>query len=312
MEYKDYYHVLGVERTASQEEIKKAFRKLARTCHPDHAKDAGAEDRFKEINEAYEVLGDVEKRKKYDTLGTHWQQDRGFQPPPEWSSRFGGAHGASRGGFHFGGTGFSDFFETFFGGGMGSSMDQGFRGFPQEMYEPVRGQDLKSDLLVSLEDVMHGGERQITLQRPGVAQRETIKVKIPVGVKDGQRIRVAGKGGLPSGGGEPGDLYLRMRYERHPDFIVEGLDLYYDLDLQPWEVALGAKKVVPTLQQSVSITITPGMRSGSKLRLRGVGLRDKAGKRGDLLITVYAQVSAAGTEEERKLWKTLAENSKGV
>lgn len=305
MEYKDYYQVLGVERSVSQEGIKKAFRKLARTCHPDHAKEAGAEERFKEINEAYEVLGDSEKRKKYDALGADWRQGGRSQPPPGWGDRFTRAQG---GGFHFGGTGFSDFFETFFGAGeSGSSMDQGFQGFSRQARQPARGQDLKSDLLVSLEDVMHGGERQITLRRPGVSQRETIKVKIPVGVKDGQRIRVAGKGAVPQGGGEPGHLYLRMRYERHPDFTVEGLNLHYDLDIPPWEVALGAKKVIPTLRQSVSLKITPGMRSGAKLRLRGLGLRDKSGARGDLLVTVYVQVSAATTDVQRKLWSDLAE-----
>lgn len=304
MEYKDYYQVLGVARSDSQEDIKKAFRKLARTCHPDHAKKAGAEERFKEINEAYEVLGDSEKRKKYDSLGADWRQGGRSQPPPDWGDRF----STGQGGFHFGGTGFSDFFETFFGGGgVSPSMDQGFQGFSQQARQPARGQDLKSDLLVSLEDVMHGGERQITLQRPGVSQRETIKVKIPVGVKDGQRIRVAGKGAVPQGGGEPGHLYLRMRYERHPDFAVEGLNLHYDLDLPPWEVALGVKKVIPTLRQSVSLKIAPGMRSGSKLRLRGLGLRSKSGERGDLLVTVYVQAPAAVTEEQRKLWSDLAE-----
>lgn len=310
MEYKDYYKVLGVERSASQDDIKKAFRKLARTCHPDHVKEPGAEERFKEINEAYEVLGDAEKRKKYDQLGSNWQQGRGFTPPPGWGDRFSGAQGGS---FHFGGTGFSDFFEAFFGGGgMGSSMDHGFEGFARQAHRPVRGQDLKSDLLVSLEEVMHGGERQITLRRPGVAQPETIKVKIPVGVQDGQRIRVPGKGAVPEGGGEPGHLYLRMRYERHPDFTVDGRNLYYDLDLPPWEVALGAKKVIPTLQQSVSLKITAGMRSGSKLRLRGLGLRDKEGVRGDLFVTVYVQVPAAVTEEIRALWGELADRCKDV
>lgn len=304
MEYKDYYQVLGVERNASQEEIKKAFRKLARTCHPDHAKEAGAEERFKEINEAYEVLGDPEKRKKYDALGADWRHGERSQPPPGWGDGFRREQGGE---FHFGGTGFSDFFEAFFGGGgAGPSMDQGFQGFSRQARPSVRGQDLKSDLLVSLEDVMHGGERQITMQRPGVNQKETIKVRIPVGVRDGQRIRVAGKGAVPRGGGEPGHLYLRMRYERHPDFTVEGLNLYYDLDIPPWEVALGVKKVIPTLQQSVSLKISPGMRSGAKLRLKGLGLRNKSGERGDLLVTVYAQVPAATTEEQRKLWSDLA------
>jgi curved DNA-binding protein len=320
VEFKDYYKILGVPREASSEDIKKAFRKLARKYHPDVAKDKkAAEERFKEINEAYEVLGDPGNRKKYDELGSQWKNGAGFQPPPGWGP--GEAQGApySEGSseFRFDGTGFSDFFEQFFGG-RGR-----FGGFPgygaQREYEDRedrragfarRGSDLESDILVTLEEASKGSVRVLTLQRTdrrtAQARTQTIKVKIPSGVIDGQIIRVPGMGNEGIGGGQPGDLYLRIRFAAHPDFRVRGADLYYSLDLAPWEAVLGTKIVVPTLQDRVSLKIPPGTNNGQQLRVRGHGLvKGQSGEKGDFFVLISIVVPEQVTEEERELWKSL-------
>ena len=320
VEFKDYYKILDVPREASSEDIKKAFRKLARKYHPDVAKDKkAAEERFKEINEAYEVLGDPANRKKYDELGSQWKNGAGFQPPPGW--RPGEAQGApySEGSFEFrfDGTGFSDFFEQFFGG---RGRVDGFPGYgAQREYEDRedrragfarRGSDLESDILVTLEEASKGSVRVLTLQRTdrrtAQARTQTIKVKIPSGVIDGQIIRVPGMGNEGIGGGQPGDLYLRIRFAAHPDFRVRGADLYYSLDLAPWEAVLGTKIVVPTLQDRVSLTIPPGTNNGQQLRVRGHGLvKGQSGEKGDFFVVISIVVPEQVTEEERELWKSL-------
>lgn len=325
VEFKDYYQSLGVSKTASDDEIRKAFRKLARQYHPDVAKNkTQAEEKFKEINEAYEVLSDPEKRRKYDTLGANWNRQGGFQPPPGWQ---GGGFGRGAGPegtyeFHFGGTGFSDFFEQFFGGrggpGMGgATFDEsgafgpgaGRRagGFAQ------RGGDIEGDLMVSLQEAVQGSVRPISFQQAnrqtGQIETHTFRVKIPQGVQEGQLIRVAGKGEAGAGGGSPGDLYLRVRFAKHPDFRIRGTDLYYDLDLAPWEAVLGTTVRVPTLEGPISLRIPAGTTRGQQLRVRGRGLPTRTGERGDLHAIISIEVPSAISEDERQLWEQLAQKS---
>jgi curved DNA-binding protein len=312
-EFKDYYDVLGVARNASGEEIKKAFRKLARLYHPDVAKDkTTAEAKFKEINEANEVLSDPEKRRKYDQLGANWNHPERQQPPPR-SGFDGGREDASE--FHFEGTGFSDFFEQFFGsrggpsGGFGRTRADGMGAgtFPRQ------GQDIEGDILVTLDEALHGSTRTIHLQRAdprtGQSAAQTLRVKIPPGVREGQLIRLAGKGQEGAGGGDPGNLYLRVKLAEHPDFRVRDADLYYDLDLAPWEAVLGAIVDIPTLEGSVSLKVPAGTTAQRKLRLRGKGLPASDGTRGDLYAVVSIQVPAHPTSEQKALWEQLAAKS---
>jgi curved DNA-binding protein len=311
VQYKDYYESLGVARTASAEEIKKAFRKLAREFHPDVAKDKKkAEERFKEINEAYEVLSDPDKRKKYDELGAHWKSGAEFRPPPGYGG-FGGGQ-TFRGGqagaeeFHFGGTGFSDFFEQLFGARMRAGGGGGFHpqgGFTTEELTE-RGADIEGDIMVTLEEAAHGSVRTVNIRHGDRA--ESHQVKVPAGISEGQRLRVTGRGESGSGGGENGDLYLRVRLAKHPDFEVEGHNLIYELELAPWEAALGAEISVPTLDGRVNIKIPAGTASGQKLRVRGRGL----GKSGDLFVVAKIVVPGKPTEAQKKLWEQLARESK--
>jgi curved DNA-binding protein len=320
IEFKDYYAVLGVSREASAEDIKKAFRKLARQYHPDVAKDKKvAEEKFKEINEAHEVLSDPEKRRKYDELGANWRADEvGGHPPPRARGRAWSRAGGEQE-FHFGGTGFSDFFEEFFGSGGRSRDFEGMfrqaRGNAAAANEApeyaVRGSDIEGDILVTLDEALHGSMRSISLQRidarTGERETETFTVRIPPGAQQGRRIRVPGKGGAGSGGGPAGDLYLRVRLAAHPDFEVRGADLYHELELAPWEAALGAQVVAPTLTGSVKVRIPPGTQAGQQLRVRGQGLpKSLQGERGDLYVVAKIQVPAKLTDEERKLWEQLA------
>jgi curved DNA-binding protein len=313
VKFQDYYVTLGVARTASAEEIKLAFRKLARIHHPDVAKDKVAgEARFKEINEAYEVLGDPAKRQRYDELGPDWQKDGRGQSPGAGGQR-GRAQAAQGGtGFEFGGsTGFSDFFESFFGGGHdGFGSRQQGRAGGREAAFAEEGQDVEADLLVTLEEILRGAKRKVSLRRPGMdgeaARTNTYEVRIPKGMREGQRIRLAGQGGAGQGGGPPGDLYLRVRFARHPDFDVQGADLYHDLDLAPWEAVLGVKAKIPTLDGVTSLTVPPGTAAGRQLRLRGLGMTKEDGTRGDLYATVKIQTPVSVTAEERAVWEKLA------
>ncbi len=311
VKYRDYYETLGVSKDASQEDIKKAFKKLARKYHPDVAKDQpDAEERFKMVNEAYEVLGDPEKRQKYDTLGPGWQQGQDF----------GGQSGYPGDGqyeYHFGGsTGFSDFFESLFGGRAGGDPFGAFGGRgsrPPRSNRPMAGEDIEADLLVRIEEIMTGSTREVRLTRPtadGRAGKETtIRVKIPKGIADGQRIRCAGLGYPGVHGGREGDLYLRVRLERHPRYTPDGHDLDSELVLAPWEVVLGASVMIPTPHGEVKMSVKPGTQPGTKLRLRGKGLPTGKEGHGDLYVTVVVEFPETVSEEERALWKALAEKT---
>ncbi len=311
VEFKDYYTVLGVPRNATDAEIKKAFRTLARKYHPDVAKDkTTAEEKFKEINEANEVLSDPVKRRKYDELGENWNHpERAAQPQ-------GGFNGGFEDGseFHFDGTGFSDFFEQFFGsrgrrsGGFGRT-----RGNDWGDEVAQHGQDIEGDILVTLDEVMHGSSRTIRLQRTdprtGQSTVQTLRVKVPPGVREGQLIRLAGKGQEGLGGGEPGNLYLRVKFAQHPDFRVRGADLYHDLELAPWEAVLGATVHIRTLDGTVSLKVPPGTVAEKQFRLRGKGLPTGDGARGDLYAIVSIEVPPQLTTEQKNLWEQLAAKS---
>jgi curved DNA-binding protein len=291
IKFQDYYETLGVPREASAEEIKLAFRKLARLYHPDVAKNkVSGEAKFKEINEAYEVLGDPEKKRRYDELGPNWQaggDPRAGTPPNEPD-------------FEYGGTGFSDFFESFFGGGRG--------GFGAE--RAAQGQDAEADLLVTMEEALHGSLRKVTLRRPGrggAAERtDTYQVRIPPGVREGLRIRLAGQGGAGLGGGSAGDLYLRIRYAAHPDFRARGADLYHDVDLAPWDAVLGTTVVVPSFEGPIRVRIPPSTNHGVPLRIRGHGLPvGSDGGRGDLFVVTNIQLPQRLSEKAKSLWEEL-------
>ena len=312
VQYKDYYKTLGVPRTASADELKKSFRKLARQYHPDVAKDKKkAEEKFKEINEAYEVLSDPAKRKKYDELGANWKSGADFRPPSGWEHFSGGQtfRGRDAGGeefeTHFGGTGFSDFFEQLFGsrmrggaGGFGRSAN-----FSEEEFAE-RGRDVEGDIMVTLEEAARGSIRSVSVRHG--SRTETHQVKIPAGVTEGQRLRIAGRGEHGSGGGAAGDLYLRVRLAKHPDFEAEDHHLIHEAELAPWEAALGAEISVPTLTGRVNIKIPAGTQSGQKLRVRGRGLPPS----GDLLVVTKIVVPAKISDAEKKLWEQLKRESK--
>lgn len=314
VKFQDYYETLGVARGASGEEIKQAFRKLARVHHPDVAKNkAAGEAKFKEINEAYEVLGDPEKRKRYDELGADWQENGRAAGPPGGGPRGRTPAPGGEPDFEFGGTGFSDFFESFFGRGRDGF---GFHRQPTGRADGEgdafadEGQDVEADLLVTLEEALRGSSRKVTLRRPGgrgqADRTDTYQVRIPPGVREGQRIRLAGQGGSGAGGGSAGDLYLRVRLARHPDFSVQAADLYCELDLAPWEAVLGVQAKIPALDGPTSLRVPPGTAAGSQLRLRGLGLPRGDGTRGDLYATVRIRTPGSVSAEERALWEQLA------
>jgi curved DNA-binding protein len=312
VQYKDYYESLGVPRTASDDEIKKAFRKLARQYHPDVAKDKKkAEEKFKEINEAYEVLGDPANRKKYDELGANWKSGADFRPPSGWEHFSGGQNyrGRGTGGVdfetHFGGTGFSDFFEQLFGSRMRGGAG-GFGRSPAYTEEEFaeRGRDVEGDIMVTLEEAARGSIRSVSVRHG--ARNETHQVKIPAGVTEGQRLRIAGRGEHGSGGAAAGDLYLRVRLAKHPDFEVDDHHLIYEAELAPWEAALGAEISVPTLTGRVNIKIPAGTQGGQKLRVRGRGLPPS----GDLLVVTKIVIPENLSEAEKKVWEQLKRESK--
>jgi curved DNA-binding protein len=342
VQFKDYYEVLGVPRTATGDDIKKAFRKLARQYHPDVAKTKkGAEEKFKEVNEAYEVLSDPAKRKKYDELGPNWKQGAEFRPPPEWQQEFRSGRPSGRGqpgggaDFEFGGTtGFSDFFEQVFGSrARGGSASGRPGGFADEDFAE-RGRDVEGDIMVTLEEAMRGSVRSVSLRRAiacsecnGTGQKnrkpcpvcggsgqvtktETYQVKIPAGVTAGQRLRVPGRGEAGAHGGEAGDLFLRVHLAKHPDFEVEDHNLVYEAQLAPWETVLGINLAVPTMDGRVNIKIPPGTQNGQKLRVRGRGLPQRTGPAGDLMVVARVEVPDNITDEERALWTQLGEISK--
>jgi len=323
IKYKDYYEIMGLPRTATQDELRKTYHKLARKYHPDVNKSKDAEARFKEVAEAYEVLGDPDKRKRYDELGQDWHSGQEFRPPPGWENvhfeyqgqpgRRGGQRGFSA--EEMGG--FSDFFESLFGGGgmggmggMGGGMhfeEDDFGGGGRHYH---RGEDHEAEVTISVEEADRGGKKSIALQvtemdARGRMQRrtKTYEVRIPAGVTDGARIRLAGQGGEGVGGA--GDLYLRVRLAPHDIFKVTGHDVEVVVRVAPWTAALGGKVTVPTLGGRASLAIPAGTQSGQRIRLRGKGL----GGKGDLYAVVQIAVPKRLTSKERELFEQLARTS---
>lgn len=304
VQYKDYYATLGVSKTASQDEVKKAFRQLARKHHPDVAKDKkNAESKFKEINEAYEVLGDAGKRKRYDELGADWDQGGGAHRPPPGYGRGGGA-GGMPGGFE--GTGFSDFFEQFFSGGGGGGARGRGNPFGQPGMDPAGGGDIEADVLVTIEEALHGGKKKISFRREPHAPVETYEVRVPKGVREGQKIRLAGQGQVAGRRGPAGDLFLVVRFEKHPDYRLEGADVYYDLAVPAATAVLGGETHIPTPDGSILLKIPSGTQPGRKFRLKGRGLPTSATARGDFFAELSVSIPTTLTVEERKLWEMLA------
>ena len=312
VQFKDYYETLGVQKTATQDEIRKAFRKLARQHHPDVAKPKekiAAEAKFKEINEAYEVLGDPEKRKKYDTLGADWERGGGYQPPPGWQQG-GGGRGPGGEEFHFGGTGFSDFFEQFFGGARGRQNPfGGFSGGFNQSEPPLKGRDVEADILVTIEEALQGSRRKISFQRSTGGKVETYDVRIPAGVNEGQQIRLAGQGNPGPRGGKSGDLYLRVKFAQHPEFRVEGSDLVHDHSLAPWQAVLGGEVSVPTLEGRAKLKIPAGTQDGQRFRLKQRGLMQASKVRGDLYVAVQIEMPKVLNSREREIWQQLADEA---
>jgi curved DNA-binding protein len=310
VKFKDYYDTLGVKRNASADEIKRAYRKLAQKYHPDRNKADDANQKFSEVNEAYEVLGDAEKRKRYDELGENWKAGQEFRPPPGFSGGgFENMHFEFRGpggsqGFRFEGGEFSDFFESLFGQsrGRGGRPFAGGADFEQMLHEQDRSRaawdEQEVELTVSLDEACRGATRQLQLQGPH--GRKTLEVKIPAGTTDGSRIRLRGEGVL-----------IRFKVAPHPTFTLDGRDLAVDVKLTPAEAALGAKIDVPTIDGFVTLTIPPGTSSGAKLRLRGKGLpaRKKTDAPGDLIARVMIVVPRTLGDAERKLYEQLKENT---
>jgi len=301
MEYKDYYKVMGVARDAKPDEIKRAYRKLARKYHPDVSKEAGAEEKFKEVAEAYAVLGDEEKRKAYDELGSNWQQGQDFRPPPNWDTHGFEFHTGEPGGA----AGFSDFFEELFRGmhGVGGRQARNVR---------MRGQNEHARIFIDLEDAFHGATRTLNLRvsEPDAHGRmhhrnRTLNVRIPKGVRPGQHIRLSGQGGAGIGGGEAGDLLLEVQFNPHKLYSVEGMDLTLKLPVAPWEAALGAKVKVPTPEGAVELKVPAGAKSGQRLRLKGRGLPGRSP--GDLYARLEVVTPPAHGEKERAFYEKMAE-----
>jgi curved DNA-binding protein len=301
VEFKDYYAIMGVARDATEDEIKRAYRKLARKYHPDVSKEPHAEDRFKELGEAYEVLKDPEKRAAYDRLGANWKSGEEFRPPPDWDSGFEFRGGEFRPGDR---EAFSDFFESLFGRG-------GFQGArPGAGAFSARGEDHHARVLIDLEDAFAGATRAITLHAPEVdaqgrvhTRERTLNIRIPKGIKPGQRIRLAGQGAPGARAGTSGDLYLEVGIKPHRLYRIEGQDLYLDLPVAPWEAALGATVKVPTPGGTVDLTIPPSSSSGRKLRLRGRGLPGEPP--GDLYTVLKIVLPPASTETAKALYKEM-------
>lgn len=327
MDFKDYYATLGVSKTASQEEIQRAYRKLARKFHPDINKASEAEARFKDIGEANAVLKDPEKRRKYDRYGAAWKQAQtrggpGGAPPgsPGWQEvqfDFGGPGGGAGGFGGMGDEGFSSFFEMLFGGGgpagaggpggqrqsRGGGGRRGGAGFAR------RGADVEAEIVLTLEEAARGDRREITVADPETGQRNTYSVTLPKGVRSGQRIRLAGKGAAGAGGGAAGNLLLKVSIAPDPRFRLEGADLYSTVPVTPWEAALGGEATLATLDGPVRVKIPPGSSSGKKIRLRGRGFPTKDGDAGDLYAELTIAVPETLTAREEELFRELAEAS---
>jgi curved DNA-binding protein len=336
VKYQDYYEILGVPRTASQEDIQKAYRKLARKYHPDMNKSSEAEEQFKRVGEAYEVLKDPQKRKRYDALGENWQAGQDFSPPPGWEDIF-GAGKTNGGSFHFddvggfadslfgrggsnrrgsSGGGFSEFFETMFGNAFGAfgAENQGPTGprgrAPRNA--PAGAAHLEAEITITLEEAFSGTKRRIVIETDGgnhaggTRRRKQIEVSIPPGTPDGKRLRVAGQGAASSRGGPGGDLYLTVRIASHPRFRINGADLEVDVPVTPAEAALGARIQVPTIGGTANLTLPAGIGSQKKLRLKGKGLARSRNERGDLYARIIITVPTTLSPRERELYEELS------
>lgn len=327
MEFKDYYKTLGVERGASKDEIQKAYRKLARKYHPDVSKEENAEDRFKEVSEAYEVLKDSEKRQKYDQFGSAWKQARQTgQPPPGFEGfHFDFGSPGAGGGFRFegdpsafsgmGGSGFSDFFEALFGGQRGARGPAGQAGFGGRSgfggagRGIGRGADQEATIQLGLEEAARGGKREIGLTDPATGGTKNLAVSIPPGVKAGGKIRLQGQGSPGPGGGPAGDLYLKVEVLPHPELRLEGHDLHTTVPITPWDAALGGRAVVPTLDGPLTVKVPAGSSSGRRIRLKGKGFPRRKGEAGDLFAELRIVVPETLSDEERELFEKLAATS---
>lgn len=302
MDFKDYYKIMGVKRDATQDHIKRSYRKLARKYHPDVSKHADAEARFKEVGEAYEVLKDPEKRAAYDQLGANWKAGQDFRPPPDWDA-----------GFEFSGGGYtradspaySDFFESLFGHGFGSAPHTGAQGGFR-----ARGEDHHAKVLIDLEDAYHGAAKTITLHSPEldagghvITREHSLNVKIPKGIRQGQKIRLSGQGAPGFGAGEAGDLYLEIEFKLHALYRAEGRDLYLDLPVAPWEAALGATIKTPTPAGPVDLKIPAGSSSERKLRLKGRGI--PGNPPGDIYVVPQITLPSADSDQARDLYRKM-------
>ncbi len=338
VKYKDYYKLLGVERTASQDEIRKAFRKLAAKYHPDrHQGDKAMEEKFKEVNEAYEVLRDPTKRQRYDALGANWKQGQQFDPNAfnnifggrATTGRTGGFGGAQTFRMETGPGGFSEFFEALFGGmgvgGMGSGRGGGVedlfarfeegharRGGAEEFGGGGRPSvNVEASITISLEEAYKGGVRTISFRRTepnGQASTQGYEIRIPPGIRDGQKLRLKGQGSVA--GAAAGDILIVVKVRPHPRFTLEGNDLITALPLAPWEAVLGARIEVPTLDGSVEVKVPAGMQSGKRMRVKGAGWPGKGGQKGDLYLRVTIQVPENPGAQEKELYERLGRVSR--
>jgi len=305
MEYKDYYKIMGLSRDASQDDIKRSYRKLARKYHPDVSKEADAEAKFKELGEAYEVLKDIEKRAAYDQLGANWQAGQEFKPPPNWDEGF-----EFRGG-DFSSTDnqkFSDFFSQIFGDHSAQSGHS-----RRQSHEHLRGQDSHAKIHIDLQDSYHGATRNISLSTPEMnaqgqvqLKHKSINLKIPKGIKPGQHIKLAGQGNPGLGNGQPGDLFLEIEFNSHPLYRLSETDVYLDLPITPWEAALGGKIKIPTPEGNVELKIPANSRQGSKLRLAGRGLPCKPP--GDFFVVLQIVLPAADTEAAKAVYAQMKQS----
>jgi len=300
MKFKDYYEILGVPRTATPDEIKAAYRRLARKYHPDVSKEANAEARFKELGEAHEVLKDPEKRALYDRMGSQWKAGQEFKPSPGWDA-----------GFEFRGADFgsdfgdpSDFFEALFG-----RRPRGGRSRRPNLN--AQGEDHHAKVMIDLEDAFKGAQRTITLRMPSydpggdlVTRERTLDVTIPKGIRAGQNLRLSGQGGPGVGAGAAGDLYLEVAFHPHPLYRVDGRDVYVNLSLAPWEAALGAKVEAPTPEGAIQLTIPPGSKAGRQMRLKGKGIPGQPP--GDLYVVLGVSLPPADTEQAREAYRAMA------
>lgn len=300
MQFKDYYEIIGLKRDATQDDIKRSYRKLARKYHPDISKETHAEEKFKELGEAYEVLKDPEKRAAYDQLGAKWKTGQDFHPPPGWDAGFEFRGGGTDGGAN---AAYSEFFENLFGRGFA-----GAQGGHAVFH--ARGEDHHAKVLIDLDDAFHGATRTFTLRVPEVdaqghvrMRERNLSVKIPKGIKQGQQIRLAGQGAAGSGEGGAGDLYLEVEFNPHRFYRVEGSNLYLDLPVTPWEAALGATVKVPTPGGIVDVKIPAGLASGRKMRLKGRGI--PATSPGDMYVLLQVSVPPADTEQAKALYREM-------